>query len=72
MRNFRSADGAHLRELLLTLSDRDYVSTFCMLDSEISLERYVATVRSKPVTDGQRTCSPAVASPISCARPRSV
>jgi NADPH:quinone reductase-like Zn-dependent oxidoreductase len=55
VRNFRLADGAHLREQLLALSDRDYVSTYCILDSEIPLERYVATVRLKPVTDGRRT-----------------
>jgi NADPH:quinone reductase-like Zn-dependent oxidoreductase len=55
VRNFRLADGAHLREQLLTLSDRDCVSTYCILDSDIPLERYVATVRLKPVTDGLRT-----------------
>lgn len=55
VRNFRLADGAHLREQLLALSDRDYVSTYCILDSDIPLERYVATVKLKPVTDGRRT-----------------
>jgi NADPH:quinone reductase len=55
VRNFRLADGAELREQLLALSDRDYVSTYCILDSTIPLERYVATVRLKPVTDGNRT-----------------
>ena len=55
VRNFRLADGAHLREQLIALSDREYVSTYCILDSDIPLERYVATVRLKPVTDGRRT-----------------
>jgi NADPH:quinone reductase-like Zn-dependent oxidoreductase len=55
VRNFRLADGAHLREQLLALSDREHVSTYCILDSDIPLERYVATVRLKPVTDGRRT-----------------
>jgi NADPH:quinone reductase-like Zn-dependent oxidoreductase len=55
VRNFRLADGAELREQLLALSDRDFVSTYCILDSTIPLERYVATVRLKPVTDGDRT-----------------
>jgi NADPH:quinone reductase-like Zn-dependent oxidoreductase len=55
VRNFRLADGARLREQLLALSDRDFVSTYCILDSDIPLERYVATVRLKPVTDGRRT-----------------
>jgi NADPH2:quinone reductase len=55
VRNFRLVDGNELREQLLALSDRDYVSTYCILDSTIPLERYVATVRLKPVTDGRRT-----------------
>lgn len=55
VRNFRLADGNELREQLLALSDRDYISTYCILDSTIPLERYVATVRLKPVTDGRRT-----------------
>jgi NADPH2:quinone reductase len=55
VRNFRLADGAQLREQLLTLSDRDHVSTYCILDSDIPLERYVATLKLKPVTDGRRT-----------------
>jgi uncharacterized protein YndB with AHSA1/START domain len=55
VRNFRLQDGAHLREQLLALSDREYVSTYCILDSTIPLYRYVATVRLKPVTDGDRT-----------------
>ena len=55
MRSFRLADGTRLREQLLALSDREHVSTYCILDSDIPLERYVATVRLKPVTDGRRT-----------------
>ncbi len=55
VRNFSLADGAHLREQLLALSDRDYISTYCILDSTIPLYRYVATLRLKPVTDGDRT-----------------
>jgi NADPH:quinone reductase len=55
VRNFRLADGNELREQLLALSDSDYISTYCILDSTIPLERYVATVRLKPVTDGRRT-----------------
>ena len=45
VRNFRLADGAHLREQLLALSDRDWISTYCILDSTIPLYRYVATVQ---------------------------
>lgn len=55
VRNFRLADGNHIREQLLALSDREYISTYCILDATVPLQRYVATVRLKPVTDGRRT-----------------
>src|SRR5450432_3383232 len=55
VRRFRLKDGAELREQLIALSDRDYVSTYCILDSPIPLLDYVATVRLRPVTDGDRT-----------------
>ncbi|MGH6622845.1 MAG: SRPBCC family protein, partial [Burkholderiaceae bacterium] len=55
VRNFRLADGNALREQLIALSDRDYVSTYCILDTTIPLIDYVATVQLKPVTDGTRT-----------------
>lgn len=55
VRSFTLQDGNALREQLLTLDDRNYVSTYCILDSTIPLQRYVATVRLKPVTDGRRT-----------------
>src|SRR5262245_59132559 len=55
VRNFTLKDGNALREQLLTLDDRNHISTYCILDSTIPLQRYVATVRLKPVTDGNRT-----------------
>jgi NADPH2:quinone reductase len=55
VRNFTLKDGNHIREQLLTLSDRDHVSTYCILEATVPLQRYVATVRLKPVTDGNRT-----------------
>jgi NADPH:quinone reductase-like Zn-dependent oxidoreductase len=55
VRNFRLQDGNALREQLLTLDDHNHISTYCILDSTIPLQRYVATVRLKPVTDGRRT-----------------
>jgi len=55
VRNFTLKDGNHIREQLLTLSDRDWVSTYCILEATVPLQRYVATVRLKPVTDGNRT-----------------
>jgi NADPH:quinone reductase-like Zn-dependent oxidoreductase len=55
VRAFSLKNGAVLREQLLTLSDENYVSTYCILDSTIPLKRYVATVKLSPVTDGNRT-----------------
>jgi len=55
VRNFHLADGAHVREQLLQLSDQDFISTYCILDATVPLRRYVATVTLKRVTDGNRT-----------------
>ena len=55
VRNFTLKDGNHIREQLLALSDRDHISTYCILDATLPLRRYVATVQLKRVTDGDRT-----------------
>jgi len=55
VRNFTLADGNHIREMLISLSDKDYISTYTIIDATVPLIRYVATVSLKPVTDGNRT-----------------
>lgn len=55
VRSFSLKDGNRIREQLLTLDDRHYKSTYCIVESTVPLERYVATVTLKPVTDGNRT-----------------
>ena len=55
VRRFRLTDGAELREQLIALSDREYSFTYCILDAPSPLLDYVATVRLRPVTDGERT-----------------
>ena len=55
VRNFRLADGANLREQLLTLSDLEQTFTYCLLDTPVPLFNYVAHVRLFPVTDGDRS-----------------
>ena len=55
VRNFTLRDGNHVREQLLALSDRDHVSTYCILDATLPMRNYVATVQLKRVTDGDRT-----------------
>ena len=55
VRRFRLADGAELREQLLTLSDADLAFSYCLLDTPVPLLNYVAHVRLLPVTDGDQT-----------------
>ena len=55
VRNFFLKDGNHIREQLLALSDRDFISTYCILDATLPMRNYVATVQLKRVTDGERT-----------------
>ena len=55
VRSFTLKDGNRIREQLLTLSDAEHVSTYCIVEATVPLQRYVATVTLKPVTDGNRT-----------------
>jgi len=55
IRNFTLVDGNRIREQLLTLSDTDHRSTYCIVEATVPLQRYVATITLKPVTDGSRT-----------------
>jgi len=55
VRRFSLRDGNLIREQLLTLSDQEHVSTYCILDATLPMRRYVATVQLKRVTDGERT-----------------
>src|SRR4051794_14472499 len=55
VRRFRLVDGGEIREQLLRLSDRDHSFTYCILEAPIPLIDYVATVRLRPVTDGDGT-----------------
>ena len=44
VRSFRLKDGNQLREQLLALSDRDHISTYCIVDATVPMSRYVATL----------------------------
>jgi NADPH:quinone reductase len=55
VRSFTLSDGNHIREQLLRLSDSEHKSTYCLVEATVPLQRYVATVTLKPVTDGDRT-----------------
>ncbi len=55
VRRFRLAAGGELREQLLALSDADFSLTYCLLEAPLPLMGYVASIRLKRVTDGERT-----------------
>ena len=55
VRSFSLRDGNRIREQLLSLSDAEHRSTYCILDATVPLERYVATLTLRRVTDGDRT-----------------
>ncbi len=55
VRRFTLRDGNRIREQLLALSDREHLSTYCILDATLPIRRYVATLALKRVTDGERT-----------------
>ncbi len=55
VRNFHTHDGGHIREELLTLSDREHVCAYRILEATLPVRNYVAEMRLKPVTEGDRT-----------------
>jgi NADPH:quinone reductase len=55
VRSFTLKDGNHIREQLLSLSDTEHISRYAIVEATVPLQRYVATVTLKPVTDGERT-----------------
>jgi NADPH:quinone reductase-like Zn-dependent oxidoreductase/uncharacterized protein YndB with AHSA1/START domain len=55
VRNFTLKDGNKIREQLLSLSDDECKSTYCIVEATVPLQRYVATITLKPVTDGNQT-----------------
>jgi NADPH:quinone reductase-like Zn-dependent oxidoreductase len=54
IRAFTLADGGFLREQLIALSDREMSLSYCLLDSPLPLHGYVARLRLRPITDGNR------------------
>jgi len=55
VRDFHLQNGDRIRERLLGLSDDDMFCTYAILESPMPLTDYVATIRLKPITDGDRT-----------------
>jgi NADPH:quinone reductase len=55
VRSFTLKDGNRIREQLLSLDDQLHKSTYCIVEATVPLQRYVAAITLKPVTDGNRT-----------------
>lgn len=55
VRSFTLTTGERVREILLTLSDREHRLRYAIVESDLPLEDYVAELFLKPVTDGDRT-----------------
>ena len=55
IRSFTLKDGNRIREQLLSLDDSQHKSTYCIVEATVPLQRYVAAITLKPVTDGNRT-----------------
>lgn len=55
VRNFSLRNGSRIRERLLALSDYDLSVTYTILESDMGVENYVATLSLTPVTDGNTT-----------------
>ena len=55
VRAFTLRDGGFVREQLLGLDDRNYRLSYCIVEASLPLERYVAVLTLKPVTDRGHT-----------------
>ncbi len=54
VRNFHLADGAHLRERLLSFSDTEMSHGYNFEKTPFDVRNYHATLRVRPATDGDR------------------
>ena len=52
VRNFYTHEGGHIREELLTLSDREHVCCYRIIEATLPVQNYVAEMRLKPITEG--------------------
>ena len=55
VRSFTVANGGHLRERLLSFSDRERSFTYNIIISPMPIENYVATFHCMPITEGNKT-----------------
>lgn len=62
VRDMTLADGGKIRERLLAFSDDETFYTYAILDSPLPVANYQATLRLRPISDGDRTYGEWVAS----------
>jgi hypothetical protein len=55
IRSFHLGNGDHLREQLLSLSDREHSCVYCILESPMPVTNYVAGYHLRPITEDNRT-----------------
>ena len=55
VRNFFTHEGGHIRERLLSLSDREHSCCYCILEATLPVHNYVAAMTLRPITEGNRT-----------------
>ena len=55
VRHMTMEDGSTIREKLLGLSDYDRVYTYSILESEMAVTNYVASLRTTPITEDNRS-----------------
>jgi hypothetical protein len=55
VRTFHTREGGHIREELLTLSDREHVCAYRILEATLPVRNYVAEMRLKTITEGGKT-----------------
>ncbi len=55
VRNFVLESGEHVRERLLSYSEKDHMFRYAIVEADIPLRNYVAEMVLKPVTDGDMT-----------------
>lgn len=55
VRNFHTHEGGHIREELLTLSDREHTCCYRILEATLPVQNYVAEMRLKTITEGSKT-----------------
>ncbi|HHX89833.1 MAG TPA: SRPBCC family protein [Paracoccus sp.] len=55
VRNFYTHDGGHIRERLLTLSDREHRCCYCIIEATLPVRDYVSEMTLKPITESGQT-----------------